>query len=52
MKFSTYLVKIAGITVYPLVSLLLFVAFFAMVFIYAMKIDKKEVDHMKNIPLD
>ena len=52
MKFSTYLVKITGISVYPLVSLLLFVAFFILVTIWIYSIDKKEIERIEKLPLD
>ncbi len=52
MKFSTYLVKITGISVYPLVSLILFVTFFILVTLWIFSIDKKEIERIEKLPLD
>lgn len=38
--------------VYPIFSLLVFVAFFVGVLWYVKKMDKKEVDTIKNLPLE
>lgn len=51
MKFSSYLEQIAGVSIYPIVSLVLFVAFFTGVMIWIYSIDKKEIEHMENLPL-
>jgi cytochrome c oxidase cbb3-type subunit 3 len=51
MKFSSYLEQIAGVGIYPVISLLLFVAFFTGVMIWIYSIDKKEIEHMENLPL-
>lgn len=52
MKFINYLENITGVSVYPLTSLLLFVAFFVLVTIWVIRADSGFIDHMKNIPLD
>jgi len=52
MNFSTYLVKIAGVSVYPIVSLIMFVVFFALVSIWIFSIDKKELERIEKLPLD
>ena len=52
MKFINYLENITGVGVYPLTSLLLFVAFFVLVTIWVIRADNGFIDHMKNIPLD
>jgi cytochrome c oxidase cbb3-type subunit 3 len=52
MKFINYLETITGIGIYPLTSLLLFVAFFTVVSIWVINADSGFIDHMKNIPLD
>lgn len=52
MKFINYLKSIAGIEIYPLVSLLVFFTFFVLLSLYLIKIDKKHLIHLKNIPLD
>jgi hypothetical protein len=52
MKFSTYLENITGISVYPLISLILFVAFFILVTIWMYSLSKKEIEHIEHLPLD
>jgi preprotein translocase subunit YajC len=52
MKFSYYLEKITGVSVYPIVSLVLFVSFFLLVTFWVMRTDKKTVERMENLPLD
>ncbi|CAL1521161.1 CcoQ/FixQ family Cbb3-type cytochrome c oxidase assembly chaperone [Chitinophaga sp. MM2321] len=52
MKFINYLESIAGISIYPLASLLIFSIFFAIASLWAFKADKKMVDHISRIPLD
>ena len=49
MKFSTYLEQIMGVSIFPVISLVLFVAG-VVVWIYS--IDKKEIEHMENLPLN
>jgi cbb3-type cytochrome oxidase subunit 3 len=50
MKFSSYLEQIAGVSIYPIISLVMFVAFFTGVMIWIYSIDKKEIEHMENLP--
>jgi hypothetical protein len=52
MKFSHYLEKIAGVSIYPLVSLILFVAFFSAVTFIVFKTSKETIKHVENLPLD
>ncbi|HQW01648.1 MAG: CcoQ/FixQ family Cbb3-type cytochrome c oxidase assembly chaperone [Saprospiraceae bacterium] len=52
MKFSTYLEQIMGVSIFPVISLVLFVAFFTGVLIWIYSIDKKEIEHMENLPLN
>ncbi|MFN8283477.1 MAG: CcoQ/FixQ family Cbb3-type cytochrome c oxidase assembly chaperone [Chitinophagales bacterium] len=52
MKFINYLEHITGVSIYPLTSLLLFVAFFILVTIWVVRADNGFIDHMKNIPLE
>ncbi|MBK9981758.1 MAG: CcoQ/FixQ family Cbb3-type cytochrome c oxidase assembly chaperone [Saprospiraceae bacterium] len=52
MKFSNYLEHITGVSIYPLVSLGLFVVFFMGVLIWSYRIDKNEIEHMENLPLN
>lgn len=44
--------KIDGIEIYPLVSLVIFVVFFAAVLVYTKKMTKSSVDEMSRLPLD
>lgn len=52
MKFIHYLESIAGIAIYPLISLFLFFLFFTALIIYVLRADKKHIAALKNIPLD
>jgi len=52
MKFSTYLEKIVGVSIYPVVSLLMFVAFFIIVTYWVYSIDKGEIQRIEKLPLD
>lgn len=51
MKFSSYLEQISGVSIYPIISLVMFVVFFTGVMIWIYSIDKKEIEHMENLPL-
>lgn len=52
MKFVNYLQQIAGIEIYPLVSLVLFVAFFVAVAWYVYKTPKKTMQGKALLPLE
>jgi cbb3-type cytochrome oxidase subunit 3 len=52
MKFSSYLEKIHGVRIYPIISLLLFVAFFVIVTIWVFRINDKQIAHFENLPLE
>ncbi|MCW3462470.1 CcoQ/FixQ family Cbb3-type cytochrome c oxidase assembly chaperone [Chitinophaga nivalis] len=52
MKFINYLQSIAGISIYPMASLLIFSGFFLIAAWWAFKADKNMVDHISRIPLD
>ncbi|TAD85166.1 MAG: CcoQ/FixQ family Cbb3-type cytochrome c oxidase assembly chaperone [Bacteroidetes bacterium] len=52
MKFINYLESISGISIYPLISLTLFVAFFVGVSIYVFKTPKSSIQAVAKIPLD
>lgn len=51
MKFRHYLETIAGVSVYPMFSLLLFVVFFVVLLWMVFRMTRREIDIMKNIPL-
>lgn len=52
MKFKNYLETIAGINIYPLISLVIFVTFFVGLLWYVFRMSRQEVDEMKAVPLD
>jgi cytochrome c oxidase cbb3-type subunit 3 len=41
-----------GVSLYPVVSLLIFTIFFAGVMIYSARMDRKKVDAMKHLPFN
>ncbi|HLP13586.1 MAG TPA: hypothetical protein VK177_16750 [Flavobacteriales bacterium] len=51
MKFINYLESITGISIYPLISLLVFFGFFIALTWYVVRADKKHISAMKDIPL-
>jgi len=51
MKFINYLQGISGIAIFPLISLVIFVSFFALLFVYLYHSKKEHIDELKNIPL-
>jgi cytochrome c oxidase cbb3-type subunit 3 len=52
MKFIHYLESITGVSIYPLISLLVFFVFFVSLTVYVIRADKKRIHEIKNIPLD
>ncbi len=52
MKFRNYLETIAGIGIFPLISLIIFFVFFLSLLIYVFRLDKKTVERMSDIPLN
>lgn len=52
MNFIQYLETISGISIYPMISLLVFVIFFIILFYMVMKMDKNGVDILKNLPIN
>jgi len=51
MKFTNYLKQIHNVSIYPLISLILFTAIFTIVAIYVFSADKKKMDDQAGIPL-
>lgn len=47
-----YLSDIDGVSIYPIISLFIFLVFFVGLFYWVYKMDKKSIDEIKNIPLD
>lgn len=52
MKFRNYLETIAGVGIYPLISLLIFFTFFVGLLFYVWGLDKRKLDKMRSIPLN
>lgn len=52
MKFTNYLKDIDNVSIYPLVSLIIFSAVFLGVIIYAFSTDSKKMQDKANIPLN
>lgn len=52
MKFINYLESIAGIAIYPMISLFIFFIFFSVLIFYVIKADKGHIAELKNLPLD
>ncbi len=50
--FSNYLSSIKGVSIYPIISLVLFFVFFIVVVMRIFMMDKKVVRQMENIPLN
>ena len=52
MKFINYLESITGIGIYPLMSFMIFFAFFLVVALYLLKAGTRHFEEVSNIPLD
>ncbi len=52
MKFINYLESITGVGIYPLISLMVFVIFFALVTLYVIKGNKQYFEKVSNIPVE
>jgi len=52
MKFINYLESIAGISIFPMISLGIFFLFFIGLLVYVFKVNKQHIIEMKNIPFD
>lgn len=52
MKFINYLESIAGIGIFPMISMSIFFSFFVLLSIWVLKVSKERINEMKNIPLD
>jgi len=49
---SNYLSSLDGISIYPIISLILFFSFFVFMIIRVIKMDKSYLNKLGNIPLD
>jgi hypothetical protein len=52
MKFINYLSSIAGIEIYPMISLFIFFTFFLGLLLFVLKADKDYLKKLENIPLE
>ena len=52
MKFSNYLKQIQDVSIFPLISLILFMAVFVVVAVYLYTADKKKLQSKADIPLN
>lgn len=50
--YKEVLQSIEGIGIYPIISMIVFVIFFAIVIIWYFKADKKYLNKMSNLPLE
>lgn len=50
--YKDVLNNIEGVAIYPIFSLIMFVAFFTLIGIYVFKLSKKQVSKLKNLPLE
>ncbi len=50
--FRQILESIEGIGIFPMISLLIFTVFFALVIIWVINLDKKRITHLENLPFD
>ena len=49
---SDLLRSIPGLEIFPVIALFLFVAVFALIILWVVKLDKRTVNKMANLPLD
>ena len=50
--FSDYFKQIDNVEIWPIMSLVIFFTFFVSLIIWLIKLDKKHINKMKNLPLD
>ena len=50
--YKEILQSIEGITIYPIISLVVFVLFFAVILIWMLKVDKNYIKKMENLPFE
>ena len=50
--YKEILQSIEGISIYPIISLIVFVLFFAIILIWMFKVDKNYIKKMENLPLE
>ncbi len=47
-----YLQSIDGVSIYPVISLIIFVSFFAAIIVWLVRVDKNYIKKMENLPLE
>lgn len=52
MKFINYLKSIDGVSIYPLLTLLIFVSIFVLAILLVYSKSKKTIDEIKRLPLE
>ncbi|MBW7866724.1 MAG: cbb3-type cytochrome c oxidase subunit 3 [Brumimicrobium sp.] len=52
MKFSEYLTKIEDVSIFPIISLIIFGTVFVIAALYAFTSNKKKMEENANIPLN
>lgn len=52
MKLSNYLVEISGVSIFPIISLLLFVVFFVGVLWWVIRMNASTVSYIAQLPID
>ncbi|MGV3767214.1 MAG: CcoQ/FixQ family Cbb3-type cytochrome c oxidase assembly chaperone [Chitinophagaceae bacterium] len=52
MKFINYIESISGVSIFGLISLLLFTGFFSLMLLWTLKADKRLIEEISHIPLD
>jgi cytochrome c oxidase cbb3-type subunit IV len=50
--YKELLQSIEGISLYPIISLIVFVLFFASILIWMLRVDKNYIKEMENLPLE
>lgn len=50
--YKQILQNISGVEIWPIMAFLIFMAIFAIAVVWAIRMDKKEVVHMSNLPLE
>ncbi|MHA7131978.1 cbb3-type cytochrome c oxidase subunit 3 [Algoriphagus namhaensis] len=50
--YKEVLRSIENVEIYPVISLVIFMAFFLGVFIWVMKVPKSHVEHMESLPIE
>ncbi len=53
LRFISYnLTSIDGISIFPILSLLIFTTFFTLVLLYVVRMKKSQIEELSNIPLE